>query len=388
MMWSLLVRRLVGVLTAFCFLCFSVVACAASHETSRGSRRLEVDLEKYSVKWDEFPEVQFSTNGSSLCVWWQLGADLDPPRFLIFDLAGKWVAGNGTTNYDEALNQFPELVWRWKVGDFATIHERPERGVIGVAFNRDLTRGARTTVLAGGGLDYQLEAWRLSEPRERLWKRGFDTEGEMYANRPRPLSVLGDWITEPLLIKLNTERCLELDPRTGGIRRTFTFGPIESEKEAELRLKKFGGREDDFSSFSAGSIEYEPKRGWLACGCSHDQRARVISLSATEKIIFEVNAEKNPFRPWGGSWSTTVSFLAGGDYLLVECEYSRRFGPFKLEREIYETASWRLVWKGDDYRMTSLTLSPDGKTMAYTRKATMVICPFLPKPLDAKKPVR
>ena len=75
-----------------------------------------------------------------------------------------------------------------------------------------------------------------------------------------------------------------------------------------------------------------------------------------------------------------VDFLAHGKYLVAASSLSNRFVPYQFINEIYETSSWRMVWSSEDSKLQSVTLTPDGKTMAYVRGTTLVICPFEPKP--------
>jgi hypothetical protein len=81
-----------------------------------------------------------------------------------------------------------------------------------------------------------------------------------------------------------------------------------------------------------------------------------------------------------------IGFFAGGRLLAAEYEYERRFGPYKHETEVYDTSSWKTVWKSDDSKIQSFTLSPDGRTMAYVRGTVLIIAPFQPKAPKAAAP--
>src|SRR5258708_32468415 len=117
--------------------------------------------------------------------------------------------------------------------------------------------------------------------------------------------MLHDWPREPFLVKLNGKSCVELDPRNGALKKTFTLGPIESPELAQEPIKRFGGPKDATSGFWAGRCLYEPLHGWLACGSAFDRRMRVLGASAPDKIMFETYTDANPFRPWGGNWTAT-----------------------------------------------------------------------------------
>lgn len=347
------------------------------------TERVEINLEKLKVSWEDFPKVVFAKDGKEVCVWWGLG-DIHRLKFLVFDLAGKNLGSSRDTNALKLLTGFPTIAWKWIHYDF--LHP-PGRGVTAETFSTDLSEGFRVSLAnklpESGDRPYVAEMWRLSEPKRQLWSRELP-EGEQQTYHPEAIGILHDWRSEPLLIALNTVVCAELDPQTGSTKRTFAFGPIESSEEAGKRAKKFGGSEDDqdLAGFSAGSFDYDPKHGWIACGCSHDRRIRVIDSSAPQRVVFEAHNNDNPFRPRGGNWFVyPVEFFVDGKYLVASTDFSRRFGPYKYEIEVYETTSWRMVWKTEDNRIQSFALSPDGQNMAYVRAATLVIARFEPKPL-------
>ena len=95
-------------------------------------------------------------------------------------------------------------------------------------------------------------------------------------------------------------------------------------------------------------------------------------------MVFEANAEMNPVRPWGGDWRVRrVQFLADGKYVLAEYKFRGRGTSTVLEpTEIFETRTWKVVWKENDLEIKSVTLSPDGKKIAFLRANTLEVRPF------------
>jgi hypothetical protein len=352
----------------------------------------EIALRPYGVSWEaNNPNLLFSGDGRQLCIWWEFG-DVKPEypaKFQVFDLGGRRLGGWNNTNFQGALRPFPGLAWRWQRADF--LRPPPGRLVGGFAFNDDLSQGVRISFPNRQSADEHpdqpfaesVEMWSFTGRTQLLWSVELPPRGWFSAGSAKPIGILHDWRAEPLLVKLNGQWCAELDPTSGRTTRKFTFGRIESDDEARRRVKRFGGPEDAWGDFSAICCAYEPNHSWIACGSARDRRVRVISTLAPEKLLLEVHANDNPFRPLGGNWSASAEFFAGGRYLVAEAEFERRFGPYKHEVEVYDTSSWDLVWETKDNKTESFVLSPDGKTMAYIRKDTLVIAPF--QPIEFKK---
>jgi hypothetical protein len=361
------------------------VAVALGATAAPGSERGEarpigetrVDLAQYSLKRDDFPEATFSASGGRVCVWWgpQMG---HRPNFLVFDGEGRLLARTLATNDPIAMRDFPLLAWWGAPAEFLA-----RQGHRSVAFSRDLSLGLRIVaptisvkpfVIDDFGTN-AAEMWHVDEPMRRLWSEALPDK----TIDPKPFGPLNDWPRAPVLINLNGETCAELDAKTGKIKKTFEFGPIESDEEAERRARRFGEL-DDSAGFFAGTADYDRTHDWIACGCSHDRRVRVIARTAPTRVIFEANSNANPYVD-GVPWNVReVSFLAQGRYLEAVFTLSHRYLPFRHETEIYDTASWRTAWKTKDSSTRSVTLSPDGRKLAYIslRGPTLVIQPFEP----------
>ena len=72
-----------------------------------------------------------------------------------------------------------------------------------------------------------------------------------------------------------------------------------------------------------------------------------------------------------------VQFLADGKYLLAEYFFGGRgTSTTLLPTEIFETRTWKVVWKKNDLEIKSVTMSPDGTKIALLRGNTLEVLPF------------
>jgi dipeptidyl aminopeptidase/acylaminoacyl peptidase len=224
--------------------------------------------------------------------------------------------------------------------------------------------------------------WQLQDPRHKLWSRTLgqlqDQSSLAYA---RPVGRFSGWTHGSAFVQVSGTECVELDAKTGGMLRRFTLGPIENVAEEKSRARQLGWPEDltGHLVFRGDSSDYDEKRGWMACGSWNDRRVRVFDARRPEKLLFEAHSRDEPIRPTEGEWSVqSVTFLAGGDYLKVEYAFSGRSRRGRRELEIYQTSSWQKVWQSDDVKLHGVTLTPDGRTIAYVRDCELVMMPFNP----------
>jgi hypothetical protein len=300
------------------------VAGGPQVEAGESQPRVEVGLTQYGLSWEKNnPRLLFSRDAKGVCLWWRFGyPDSDdeayPAKFLIFDLAGRRLGAWSDTNFLQALRPFPGLAWRWTRRDFNA--PSTNRYVSRTAFSDDLSIGVRITVPKLDYLDmdkppadlYVAEMWRLSGAVQNLWSVEVPAGQVVMVNVHEFIGTQFDadnvpllphnWASQPLLVNLDDETCAELDPGSGKIVRTFTYGPVEKGGKAKVPAERLGGSEGgSHRQFSAYACVYEPTHRWIACGSSKDRRMRVIEISASEKVLFEAPGPASP--PW----------LAGGD---------------------------------------------------------------------------
>ena len=78
--------------------------------------------------------------------------------------------------------------------------------------------------------------------------------------------------------------------------------------------------------------------------------------------------------------------FAGGRYLIAELHFGGRgcLSPRNVT-EIYDADTWKVVWRSTSSEITNITISPDGRTMAYARTdGHLELVPFAP-PADGAK---
>lgn len=374
-----------SVLCAVIGLCTcSLKAAAAMAPRQDGAnpepRRVEVDLRRWAARWeDDRPNVAFAADGQHICVWLE-GVQIGPVDFQVFDVTGKMVGGAKETSYLDLVREFPMIAWRWRCAAFVKDANYADSEAF--SFNADFSQGLRVVVSTNGPCPVVAEMWKLGEPERKLWDQ---TLGNLWAaaslRGAKPIGRFSDWTSGSAFIEINVRSCAELDSRTGALRRHFTFGPIESDPEIKVRAKELGWPESqaDLLDFSAGPIDYDEKRGWIACGSQNDRRVRVFDVVRPEKLLFETYPHAKPVRPKDGNWRVDhVNFLSGGRYLFAEYGFSGGSVRVRRELEIYETSPWRKVWQSADLKLHGVTLAPNGTRMSYVRDGRLVICPFNP----------
>ena len=202
------------------------------------ARKVEVSLRPWSNTWeDDFPQLAFSKSGQVICLW--LGPSLGPANFEVRDVEGNRVGGSRQTNSMDLLRDFPLVAWRWKCAEF--VQEANFGGQQAFCFNASLSQGLRILVSKDRLGPVVAEMWRLADPRQRLWTQTLglarDDTSLSYA---KPIGKFSEWTNASAFVQITGTSCVELDSRTGAIRRTFTLGPVENHADAQARAKRLG----------------------------------------------------------------------------------------------------------------------------------------------------
>jgi WD40 repeat protein len=226
-----------------------------------------------------------------------------------------------------------------------------------------------------------VECWSLpQEPRgSPVWTTKIEE-----AIGFRPIATVGGDEGEVLCSNHAGREAVILSMRTGDAIRSFRLGHIENEQEAAKRNRRFGLRYDKGDPalyFSSHHFSYEEKTHLLACGASSDKRVRVLDISPPVKVVFEANTDVNPARPRGGLWHVSrVEFASGGKYLIAGYDFGGRLTRVSIDStEIFDTRTWKCIWNEEDSKIGSVTLSLDGRLLAYVRDNGIEIIPFEPK---------
>jgi hypothetical protein len=314
--------------------------------------------------------LKFQEKGESLCAWWLTGEgpfswDGGPIEFRVFNLKGRLLYTFNETNFSRLLHDFPDLGWRCTQRPFVS-------EALAWCFSPDYAWGLR----AENTNDWtvRLERWDL--PVTGMGKRVWQT---IWADTSA-VSFLGPVAQgkDEILAAVDGHLGVLFSPGDGQVLRRFPLGHRETLQESKARAKKFGLREGTETHFYATHFAYDQASRLLACGCYRDKRVRIVNTMVPEKVVFEANTDSNPERPRGGQWSTRrVEFAGSGSFLIVDYEYQARNREMQ-HTEIFETKSWKIVWNKESLNLGAVTISPDGKLMAYVKDKFIEIAPFLP----------
>ena len=316
--------------------------------------------------------VEFSEDGRSMCVWWGPVPPVGdytklPLELVIFDMLGNVLSiSRSSTNRAVSIKDFPTIGWRETQQEFV-------KDAMAWAFARDLSKGLRIKEIRYN--KHLAEMWELPAKDKPLWLTTLP-----YVN-PRPVSLFFDITNKTILVQTTGQEVVALDLETGKVADEFSLGPIETDIEVLKRKKKFGIRLDDDDPglrFFASTLSLNSKKQLLASGSSNDKRVKVVGIASRGQMVFEANAEISPVRPWGGDWRVRrVQFLADGKYLLAEYKFGGRGTSTVLEpTEIFETRTWKVVWKENDLEIRSVTMSADGNKIAFLRGNILEVHPF------------
>jgi WD40 repeat protein len=372
--WS---AELVWLLMVTVVVNLSVAGLAGSTESSLSAhqdrRRIELPQK---FKLPEQVSLAFDSSGQTICAWWwgyreRALYDRDPVDFRIFHLDGKQLCSSKDADHTIMLTNFPSIAWREAQRAFVTNAES-------WLFAADYSWGIRVFRLSSLW-DARIDCWALPQAPSAapLWSRRMEQ-----AIGCKPVA-LADATGEELLFAVGGQEAVILSRRTGETIRRFSLGHIETEKEAARRNRKFGmgfDSDDVALYFSSYRFSYDSKSRLLACGAAHDKRVRVISILPPEKVVFEANTDVNPARPRGGFWKVDrVEFAGSGRYLIASYHFGGRGTSLTINStDVFDTSTWTCVWSEEDSKIGSVTLSPDGRLLAYVRDNGIEIMPFKP----------
>lgn len=355
-------------------------ALAGASPDQTGTRPIRIELGAGALAESDAIELLFSANGQMIYAGWHdwrvvktdYGYLPKSPEFRVFSLAGKQLCSSKDADHSLMWTNFPTAAWRETQAAFLT-------NTVGGIFNPAYSWGLRVFRLSTLW-DIRIECWSLpvTAGATPLWSREMDK-----AFSCRPVAIV-DKAEEQLLLVLDRAKAVILSRRTGATVRELILGRAETDEEVAKRNRGFGLQVDDgdpSSYFSPCTFSYDQSKHLLACGAFFDKRVRVIDIFAPEKEVFEANTDVNPAWPPGGSWKVRrVQFASGGNYLVARYVFSGRKTKVSIDStEIFDSGSWKCVWKTDDPKISSVTLSLDGRSLAYVRDKAIEIIPFQPK---------
>jgi hypothetical protein len=117
-----------------------------------------------------------------------------------------------------------------------------------------------------------------------------------------------------------------------------------------------------------------PQKGWLVCDEQNSRRIRVISLSPPHRILKEVGEKGGDGL---GVWSTyRLESAAKGQLLLNVSHWGSRIFGGKIESTIYDTGTWKVLWRQTNRKSEEVALAPDGRRMAILKEKILEIRSF------------
>ncbi len=336
------------------------------------------NLDKYVKYWPHF-EFAIDGGGYILC-WWHLGNDPYQKMLggtLVFNHQGQVidVQKNENSLKKEYIDLFPSATYRQKWPDFI-------KNADGYGFSDDGCYGIRLFEDRLWG-DWNAELWKICEKRQLLWKIDKFTREGLYPII-KFIRYKGE---ECIIVAFNVGKAIVVAQENGKVLDSFEYGPQDNEEILKEIKKKFhiscpeGVNECDLD-FSSSKLAYDSTNRLLASGDGHSQRVRIVEIDPPHKMIIELNSECNPRQPKGGTWKVTkLGFTKDGKYLLVEYDYQSLItGVSFSPTEIIDTETWQYCWFENSEEISEVTLSPDGKMIAYKRGSVLEVGSFVPVP--------
>jgi hypothetical protein len=352
--------------------CLNAGESSAQRAEGLGPPR-RLNLSPYCDCRNDVVNLDFAGRRAWVCAWWwphRRAGDYtrEPVEYIVLDLDGNIIGGSQQTNRADRLEEFPTIAWRKVRGQFV-------KDATGWAFSRNLSKGLR--ILADDERFFA-EFWDLRQAGRRAWRIPLPAG----AVAPHPVAMFLDSETSPVLLALNGATAIVIDTQTGKISNTINFGAAKLDKSPGKRSPEIRrpGPADAPSRFRSFEADYDARAGLAAFGEFSGQRVRVIRLSQPDIVLFEANTDADSTKPAGGTWYLQrVAFLSGGMYLLAEYHFGGPGARTVLEpSDIFETRTWKRVWRDASNDVHAVSLSRDGKTMAVLRGNTLEFQTFAP----------
>ena len=354
------------------------------------------------------PRLAFSKDGSLICMWDKRAypgniSDCIPDKWIVFSVKdGDFITAssnqvwqgwfphiiytvpstNKMSDTEELLRNFPFLTPDVKWGScFTNVTAYTIQDATQLAL-RAHPPPKYTTYEEYLRVFPVVAMFRLGEEADVLWETKLNG-----ASRNRDVKQLAflnvpDSAEQRILAVCEDQSGYVLKQETGEILSSFTYGHIETEREARWRMRRFAlfGRADpSYYEFSAHVFALDPSLRYLAAARGlFDRRLRIISLTDFS-AVHEFYANENPHRPRGGNWKmNNLAFSPSGNYLIAESAHGGRLARGRCITEVIDVKSWQVVQKIDDINTHAVAISPDDTQMAYIQNHVLKIVPFVP----------
>ena len=331
------------------------------HESARAEQSPTKDLGRVVLELKQlpdplrcWPELAFDASSRLLCVTWTTWATnasfVEQLHYAILDEKGTIRCDSESNTNTGLILKFPRLyVQRFhpEVVCYATYtNQFLDAGRWAIA--QDMSSCVR--VRQQPGLSDVVELWSLKPAVEKRW-------GWTRSEKHQPPYCSVQYVTfgqEPAIAVVCSSETVFLDTVAGKELQT-----VSSEKDGEV--------------YVTGAVCVIGEKGWLISARCDSKRLRVQSLEPPHHILKEVGREG---ANWTGGWFThRIESLDGGRRVLKQSDYSCRGGlvQYTRETEIFDTDTWKSVWKVEEHGPGTVAVSPDGKRVAIRRGKTLEI---------------
>ena len=349
-----------------------LLACQLGNALHGQGAERTVDIKRVIVRLSELPGLRgcwsraefegpprFDVSGQFLCLTahtWATNADFSQAlHYVILSVEGVVQASSEEVNPDaNLLARFPDLATRLSHralvsrDDYTNMFLDQDRWVVAP----DLSWCARVRQTSDSS--DLIEKFNLNPQVEKQWT--WNCKGA-YGPPSCRISFVKFPSREVIALSCSFGETALLDARTGTTIDRVPYGPGSG-----------------MVSNTAIATCVIPKSGWLICGEYESKRIRVISLNPPHGIVREVG-------PKGvnglGVWSTfRLEATADGQFLLKVSDWGSRLMGGKTETEIYDTDTWKVLWRDVDRHGGDVTLSPDGRRLAIRKGQELEIRRF------------
>ena len=304
-----------------------------------------------------WPEMEFDKSCTLLCMTWTTWpTNLDVtelPHYAIFDQDGRRRGSSDSIQDPDLVAKFTRLGLRLSHRELISYPEETNRFLASGRWAVAPDSSSFVRVLHLDELSDVVELWKLKPLVEKQWS--WTRKGES-----DPPNCWLDYV--------NIRGKVVIAGTCGFSETVF----LDAATGAQTDVVPFKQANEVY--YGALSTCVVPERGWLICGTAGTKRIRVLSLDAPHRVLREVgNNGVNLF----GSWSTDfLQAAAAGRLILKETTSSSRLSRFTRETEIYDTDTWKVIWKLVSHEAGAVVMSPDGKKIANRRGKVVEILPL------------
>ena len=376
--------------------CQSVRPAISKENQPQPDQVVRVPLAAHGVKLADYGVnlLTFSRDSRYVCAWRGNQYRKEPGEAAVFDLAGRAVPDAVDAQkrlQGPFVDLFPAVSFREQCAEFI-------KDAQGWGFTDGFTMGLRlvdpTPPIRPGHPDeignrrWHAELWRLKPQEERLWR--MELPPSFFSLRETGFfEADGKGL---VFLAFTGEKGYLLSAADGALVAALYYdGHTKADLGAPAPSQGPHGQDvapDGVAGlplrYAASAFLIDPARRLVAQAWS-DSRVHVISLDPPYDMVFAAPAGENPYKdlpyPWHAEWFPWKVQFAGEKYLIAEWYLGGRGCMVQeLWTRIYDVDTWKVVWLCKTPTVQSLTMSPDGKKLAYLFHDNLEIVPFIASP--------